>query len=170
MALRLQKYIGAERRVGPLYGVSIWFRPITLAGWHTAQARAERLARERAPEAAVSALEAAVAQDEATESELTYRDKISGLAHEIFLTALVEEHAIRWEGVEDENGNPVPLSPETWSSFIRNYPMVAEQLMGLLQLPFSILAAEGNGSGLSRNGQAAGAEASVQPAPTSRTN
>lgn len=170
MALRLTPRLAAGRRIGPVFGVVVDFGPISYAQWRAAEARAGRMARERMPEAAISAMEVVLAGDRATEAERRHRDRMEGLAAEILLTSLVEEHATGWAGVEDEAGNPVPLTPDTWAALCRAYPMVAEAIMSHLSLPAGLLSAEGNASAPSPNGRSAGERESADTAPGSRPN
>lgn len=167
MALRLSGRIGAARRVGPVFGVTMDFGPISYAAWRTAEARAAREARERLPEAAVSAMEVVLAGDAATDAERRHRDRMNGLAAQLFLEALVAEHATGWGGVENDDGEPAPLTAANFRALCDGFPMVAEAIMTQLSLPHDLLESEGNAFAPSRPGHAATAPNPATPAQDS---
>ena len=69
-----------------------------------------------------------------------------------------------WTGVGDDDGNPLPVTPEGIDALLNIWPVFEafqEKVLG----PYLVLDAEKNGSAPSPNGISAGASDIAQPAP-----
>ena len=158
-------------------------RPIDTAIYDFAQARAVRLVRDLGEHA--GAIETAGGAVSGLPS-LTDPDAMAGLTQTLFVVGLAQGAILDWEGVENDDGEPVvlvfqgdpadPASPiaaayEAIDRVIREWPAVANAFAS--QYPKSLLdrIIEGKGSGTSPLGTTAeaptiaeGAETPVSPA------
>jgi len=69
---------------------------------------------------------------------------------------LARRAILEWEGVGDEHGNPLPVTPGAVDALVRNYP-VFEAFQAKFVVRAMALDAEKNGFAPSRNGTLAGA-------------
>lgn len=90
--------------------------------------------------------------------------------------AIAKRAIIEWEGMEDEEGNPVPEPFEEGIEALLRIPSVFRVFQEEYMHPAMGLAAEGNGSGRSLNGISAGAPSTARaarraakPAPKPKT-
>lgn len=131
--------LSAEPRwVELLPGLRIKVAPVTTAVM--AAARADVSMEDIGPEASKEELAVAMAQ------------------------AVAGRVVTEWEGVGDEDGNPIPITPEGIHALLNIWPVFEafqEQVLG----PHLVLDAEKNGWPLSPNGISAGATDIVPPAP-----
>lgn len=148
MALTLARALRERRTIDLGGGVEMDVKAIGYAEWKAAEARAFRLAQDRLEDAGSTALASVLAGEDGAE----YRDRISGLAAEILLDALVQEAGLGWRGVADEAGEPLPLTRETWAMFRRQFPWHADRALAGIQNPALAVEREGNGSGRSSSG------------------
>lgn len=69
-----------------------------------------------------------------------------------------------WTGVGDDDGNPLPVTPERVDALLNIWPVFEafqEKILG----PYLVLDSEKNASALSPNGTSAGATDTAKPAP-----
>ena len=149
MAVRLIDGLRRARTVTLGEGVTMTLRAHGFADMKAAEARAHRLAQDRLADAGESVLQAV----EAGESAAEYRDRIAGLAEEILLDALVEKLATGWDGVEDADGKPLPLTPDAWRAFRQLYPHLADRALLAIRYPQHLVDQEGNASAPSPSGR-----------------
>jgi hypothetical protein len=71
---------------------------------------------------------------------------------------------LAWEGVSDENGEPLPLSPEALDAFA-SHPAVASAFVRAYEAETVKLVAEKNGSETSGSGDPVAASNTAEPAP-----
>lgn len=130
--LRLVKQ--EERWLEPLPGVRIRVAPITRATWREARraAAAALRASGETGEAAISGENAEAAGDEMSR-------------------VLIERGIIEWEGVADQDGAPLPVTPEAIALLLDD-PARFDAIDQAYILPWLLRDAEGNGSAGSPNG------------------
>ena len=78
--------------------------------------------------------------------------------------AVARRIVVDWTGVGDDDGNPLPVTPEGIDALLNIWPVFEafqEKVLG----PYLVLDAEKNGSAPSPNGISAGASDIAQPAP-----
>jgi hypothetical protein len=105
-----------------------------------------------------SALMMAARRDAAADSDAGNDERISRLVKAIGRLAITA-----WEGVGDEDGNPVEPSPERVDALLDLWPF-AEAFQRLYLGPALLLDEEKNASALSPTGTSAGAPDTAQPA------
>ena len=149
MAVRLIKGLTMPRKVILGEGVTMDLKPLGYADLKAAEARAHRIAVDRLADAGHAADQSVLAGEDAAE----YRDRISGLAEEILLDALVEKAATGWAGVEDEDGSALALTRENWQRFRTCFPWLADRALLALRHPLHMLEQEGNASAPSPSGR-----------------
>ena len=114
-----------ERRDVDLgFGVTVTVKPVTTSVHRAAQHSAERRARELAYEGGL--IEAAGGSIHDI-PDLHHRDGMRGLRDQFLLQALARHAIIGWQGVGDEAGAPLPLTPEAIDALIRDHPLIAER-------------------------------------------
>ena len=87
----------------------------------------------------------------------------------IFAGALARRAVVDWEGVGDEDGNPLPVSPEGIDALLSLWPIFEAFNLHYVS-PGMLLDAEKNGSAPSLTGTSAGATAIARPVtPNART-
>lgn len=90
-------------------------------------------------------------------------DPADGQAALRIATVLAERAILDWEGVGDEDGTPLPVTPETVARLMAFWPAF-EAFQTLCVAPRLLLDAEGNGSAPLPNGTSAGAPSTALPA------
>lgn len=148
MAVRLIKALTQSRRVVLGEGVTMELRPLGFAALKAAEARAFRLAQDRLADAGLAADQTVLAGEDAD----AYRDELTGLAEEILLDALVLKVAVRWDGVEEEDGTPLPLDLRNWQRLRACFPWLADRALQAIRHPMYMLEREGNASAPSSSG------------------
>lgn len=149
------------RTVALGFGVTVTLKPLSFAVYRAAIHTAERRARELAAEiglidaAGGSVLDLAAPHD---------RDGLRGLRDQFLLQALARHAIIGWDGVGDDAGDPVPVTPEAADALICGHPLLAERFELEYLRDITELAIEGNGSGAAPTGTSAAAPATAAPA------
>lgn len=126
-----------------LPGVRIRVRPFTTAVVHAAQADIEALGC--SPE------------------------EIEASRGELFTAAAARVAILEWEGVGDEEGRPVPVTPGNINALMAEYPAYAA-FQRLYVVPRTEMDAEGNASPLSPRGGSARARDTVPAAKPAARN
>lgn len=141
------------------FGVRIKLRPLTTAVMSAARAEAaKRLAllwqehRDKA-EAGFAGEDTGPSMD-----NVNWRD---GIVRQYFAAALLRYAGEAWEGVGDEDGEPLPLNSVAAEKFAE-HDDAASAFLEAAMAPLDALAAEGNGSALSSPG-AGEEDASIAP-------
>ena len=150
------------------HGVRVKVRPLTTPIYEAAQAKGRRM---------VGDLMNGLAGVEAVGGtvdglpDLTDQDAATGVSQLVFVQALARLSILEWEGVGDEAGSPLPVSPVAVDKLMAMYPF-GERFITLYAERHNRVVAEGNGCGPSPNGTsamapdtAAGAEQTTRHAP-----
>jgi len=143
----------------PAHGVRVLVRPLTMA----ISAAIDSFARQQIAAMAAERLERQASGAPADDLPALDDPHIrAGLGQEIMAVAMARFGIIGWEGVGDENGDPLPVTPDHAAAFARQIglPFIIEYERAL-----SALVAEGNASGAGRNGASAPNPPIATPAP-----
>tara|TARA_R110000751_G_scaffold307640_1_gene430342 strand:- start:31012 stop:31563 length:552 start_codon:yes stop_codon:yes gene_type:complete len=144
-------------------GIRVQVRPLTTAISEAAFADAlERVRPLRV--AAEDAAKAGMALDggEANGANAAW---LQGLQWQFLIEAHLRYGAIAWEGVGDEDGTPLPVSPVACAAFAA-HPDLGREFYRLYRDELEAMEAEGNGSALSAGGATPGARNTAPAAPT----
>lgn len=87
----------------------------------------------------------------------------SGISLLVFNVELCMRCVSHWEGIGDENGEPLPLTRENVASLLKD-PAIYELISSVLTARLVTLDQEGNASAPSPNGAPAGARPIAEPA------
>ena len=128
-----------------LPGVRILFAPVSRKAWRAAQTAAATIMRAAEPE-----------EDDAPVSDEATEEAGDAISH-----ALLERGIIAWSGVGDDDGEPLPVSPESVAIFLA-HPLYFDAADRAYVKPFVARMMEGNVSAGSPNGTSDRA----MPAPT----
>jgi len=150
--ISLTKTLTEERAVALDLGITVHLRPIGLARYSRLNFEAQLKARQALAEAGE------MDPDPMSLGQLTS----NYLSNEVILGSITG-----WEGVGDADGNPVPVTPETWALFAELYPGAATMVIAEIRRPGLLAAAEGNGSAPSPGGGPTGAPSTAAAAPSS---
>jgi hypothetical protein len=88
-----------------------------------------------------------------------------GLRDQMMLQALARHAITEWEGVADEEGNPISPSSEAVDALMRDHPAIAATFETEYLRDLTAMYAEGNGSGAAPTGTSAAAPDTVDAAP-----
>lgn len=142
----------------PDLGVRLHLRPLTMAVNASidsyVRARIAEMAREHIDRLAEGAPLAGL-------PDWTDADVRAGHSREMLALALARFGIVEWEGVADQNGEPLAVTARTAEAFARH---LGERFVREYQAGLAALDAEGNASGAAPNGGSAPAEATAQGA------
>ena len=89
---------------------------------------------------------------------------LAGLQWQYLCEAYARYAILEWQGLGDENGEPLPLSPAAFTAFAA-HPDLGREFYRLLRGDLDRLDAEGNGSGTSAAGDTAAGTKPAAAAP-----
>lgn len=147
-------------------GIKVLVRPLTTAVNETAKARMRRRAREvgehrRGVEAAGGRV--------VDLPDLADADGVIGVGFALYAEALAVCGVIGWEGVGDDDGAPLDVTPDAVTQWMASYPGDADAFVVAYTRPINQAIAEGNGSRPSPNGTSAAAANTAKGAGTTGT-
>ena len=152
--IRLIKRV--ERRDIDLgFGVTVTVKPVTT--WiHRAAAQhsAERMVCELAYEGGL--IEAAGGSIHDI-PDLHQREGMLGLRDQMMLQALARHAIVSWQGIADEDGAALAVTPEAIDALMRDHPTIAARFEAEYLRELGEMYAEGNGSGAAPTGTSAAA-------------
>ena len=145
----------AERRDIDLgFGVTVTVKPVTTWVHRAAQHSAERMVRELAYEGGL--IEAAGGSIHDI-PDLHQREGMLGLRDQMMLQALARHAIVAWQGIADEDGAPLAVTPEAIDALMRDHPAIAARFEAEYLRELGEMYAEGNGSGAAPTGTSAAA-------------
>ena len=107
----------------------------------------------------------------ATRSDAAVQDLAAEASNDtraaIFAAALARRAVVDWEGVGDEDGNPLPVTPEGINALLSLWPIFEAFNLQYVSRGM-LLDAEKNGSAPLQTGTSVGATATARPATPSR--
>lgn len=162
--MRLRLTVAREPRWLTLAnGIRVHVRPLTTAISEAAFADAlERVRPLRV--AAEDAARAGMPMDGA-EPNGANAAWVQGLQWQFLIEAHLRYGALAWEGVGDEDGEPLPVTPEACAAFAE-HPDLGREFYRLYRADLDAMEAEGNASALSAGGATPGAPNIATAAPT----
>jgi hypothetical protein len=137
-------------------GVKVLVPPLDVSGMRAAEYRAYKAS-------AAARIEMGVGDDDAPTDQQTA--EIEGLFAQARIRALAER-IIEWKGIVDEEGQPLPITPDALDAFA-GHPQAGLAFMRAYERPVLAVAAEGNGSGRSSGGATAAGPITAPVAPES---
>ena len=140
-------------------GVRVWVPPLDVAALRAAEYRAMKAASEAKATAGIPDDEpASDAQVGVLEGAFT-QGRIRALADRI----------VKWEGVVDEQGVPLPVTPEALDAFAA-HPQAGLAFIRAYEQPVKAVVAEGNGSAPSSDGASVEGRNTATVAPSDAPN
>ena len=143
------------------YGVTVTVKPVTTWVHRAAQHSAERMVRELAYEGGL--IEAAGGSIHDI-PDLHQREGMLGLRDQMMLQALARHAIVSWQGIGDEGGAALAVTPEAIDALMRDHPTIAARFEAEYLRELGEMYAEGNGSGVAPNGTSAAAPATAATA------
>jgi hypothetical protein len=134
------------------HGVRLMVRPLTTAVYESARRKSTRLVADLLRDHAE--IELAGGSVEGL-PDLNDTDAVEGVSQYLFAQALAMAGIVKWEGVGDEDGKPVDVSPETVAR-VMEVPRLAEEFLVEYTRPHEAMVSEGNASRPLPNGTMAG--------------
>lgn len=154
MAMTLTK--PARRWLDLPHGVKVEVEPLTTA--RATAARNEALKRAGAARAEVEAAEKAGQPIDSLGFNAASSAALAGLTMEYEIEALARFGIVRWEGINGDDGHPLPVTPAACEAFAQ-HDELGVAFWAAYTRPAREVAAEGEGSGTS-------AASAGQPVPT----
>lgn len=135
------------------HDVRVKVRPLTTPIYEAAMAKGRRMIGDLM--GGLEGVEAAGGRVEGL-PDLSDPDAAAGVSQLVFVQALARLAILEWEGVGDEAGSPLPVSPVAVDRLMARYPF-GERFIVLYTERYSRVLDEGNGCGPAPNGTSAAA-------------
>ncbi|MEO1723557.1 MAG: hypothetical protein AAFR84_14260 [Pseudomonadota bacterium] len=143
-------------------GVVIHYRPVTYPEYLLAKAASQSHIR-----AVLERLRAAgtIGEDADPLGVADAMAQVVAEAEAVLAEKLVLTATLRWEGIADQDGNPLPVTAAAWRAIANHFLGEADAYALAVQEPQTRVDAEGNGSTPAQNGAGA---AGTTPAPDAK--
>lgn len=151
-------------------GLRVFARPLMGPVWSVIQAHVRESVRaalenlEKDQQSGGSSAEASAKADGFDPGNATYR---AALTEMMLVKATLILTVQAWEGLSGEDGEPLPVTPETVGAFADRLPVAAEALYRRLLLPLAEWDAEKNSSSPAPSGTSAAGAGTAASVPTS---